>query len=74
MNRDELMEAFAGFPARLAAAAKARVAVWQAFPEGDWSPIDTVRHLIAVEQEVHRARLTQVAREEAPHWVWTEPG
>ena len=74
MNRDELMEAFAGFPARLAAAAKARVAVWQPFPEGDWSPIDTVRHLIAVEQEVHRARLTQVAREEAPHWVWTEPG
>ncbi len=74
MNRDELIEAFAGYPARLAAAAKARVAEWQPFPEGDWSPIDTVRHLIAVEQQVHLARLTEVAREEAPHWVWTEPG
>ena len=74
MSHDELVEAFAAFPARLAAAAKARTAEWRPFPEGDWGPIDTVRHLIAVEQEVHRARLSQLARQEAPHWTWTEPG
>ena len=32
------------------------------------------RHLIAVEQEVHRARLTQVAEAGSPNWTWTEPG
>lgn len=74
MTRDELVEVFAAFPARLAAAAKARVAEWRPFPDGEWGPIEIVRHLIAVEQEVHRARLTQVARQKAPHWVWTEPG
>jgi hypothetical protein len=74
VSHDELVEAFAAFPARLAAAAKARVAEWRPFPEGEWGPIETVRHLIAVEQEVHRARLAQVASEEAPHWTWTEPG
>ncbi len=74
MSRDESVEEFAAFPARLAAAAKARVAEWRPFPEGEWGPIEIVRHLIAVEQDVHRARLTQVARQEAPHWAWTEPG
>jgi hypothetical protein len=74
VSHDELVEAFAAFPARLAAAAKARVAEWRPFREGEWGPIETVRHLIAVEQEVHRARLAQVASEEAPHWTWTEPG
>jgi len=74
VSHDELIEAFAAFPARLAAAAKARVVEWRPFPEGEWGPIETVRHLIAVEQEVHRARLTQVARQEAPDWTWTEPG
>ena len=74
MSHDELVEALAAFPARLAAAAKARVAEWRPFPEGQWGPIETVRHLIAVEQEVHRARLTQLAKQEDPHWTWTEPG
>jgi hypothetical protein len=74
MSRDELVETFASFPARLSAAAKARVAEWRPFAEGEWGPIETVRHLIAVEQEVHRARLTQIARQEDPHWTWTEPG
>jgi hypothetical protein len=74
VNHDELVEAFAAFPALLAAAAKARVAEWRPFREGEWGPIEIVRHLIAVEHEVHRARLTQVATQEAPHWVWTEPG
>ena len=74
MSHDELVEALAAFPARLAAAAKARVAEWRPFPEGEWGPIETVRHLIAVEHEVHRARLTQLAKQEDPHWTWTEPG
>jgi hypothetical protein len=74
MSEPALVEAFAAFPARLAAAAKARVAEWRPFPEGEWGPIETVRHLIAVENEVHRARLAQVAKQEDPHWTWTEPG
>ncbi len=74
MSRDELVEAFAAFPARLAAAAKARVAEWRPFPEGEWGPTEIVRHLIAVEDQVHRARLAQVAKQDDPHWTWTEPG
>jgi hypothetical protein len=69
-----LVEVFAGFPARLAAAAKARVAEWRPFPAGEWGPTETVRHLIAVEDEVHRARLAQIAKKDDPHWTWTEPG
>ena len=53
MSHDELVEAFAAFPARLAAAAKARVAEWRPFPEGEWGPIETVRHLIGEIQHVH---------------------
>ena len=74
MSRDELVEAFAAFPARLAAAAKARVAEWRPFPEGEWGPTEIVRHLIAVEDQVHRARLARLAKEDDPHWIWTEPG
>ena len=49
-----LVETFARFPARLAAAAKARVAEWRPIPDGEWAPAETVRHLIAVEDEVHQ--------------------
>ena len=73
-ERARLLEVLAGFPARLAAAAKARVAEWRPIPDGEWDPTETVRHLIAVEDEVHRARLAQVARQDDPHWTWTEPG
>ena len=69
-----LVEAFAAFPARLAAAAKARVAEWRPIPAGEWDPTEIVRHLIAVEDQVHRARLAQVAKQDEPHWTWTEPG
>ena len=74
MSRDDLVEEFATFPARLAAAAKARVAEWRPFPEGEWGPSEIVRHLIAVEDQVHRTRLAQVAKQDDPHWTWTEPG
>lgn len=74
MNRAELVEAFAGFPARLGAAARARAAEWRPIPDGEWGPNETVRHLIAVEDEVWRSRFTRVAAEDDPHWAWTEPG
>jgi len=74
MSRDELIEAFATFPARLAGAAKARVAEWRPIPDGEWGPNEIVRHLIAVEDDVWRKRLARVAKEDDPHWTWTEPG
>jgi len=74
MNRDELVDAFATFPGRLAGAAKARVADWHPIPAGEWGPSETVRHLIAVEDEVWRKRLARLAKEDDPHWTWTEPG
>lgn len=73
-HRAELVETFAGFPARLAAAARARVAEWRPIADGEWGPNETVCHLIAVESEVWRARLARVAKEDDPHWTWTEPG
>ena len=74
MSDPALVDTFASFPGRLAAAAKARVAEWRPFPDGEWGPTETVRHLIAVEDEVWRKRLTGLAREDDPHWTWTEPG
>ena len=74
MSEPALVDAFAAFPRRLAAAAKARVAEWRPFPEGEWGPNETVRHLIAVEDEVWRKRLARVAKEDDPEWTWTEPG
>jgi hypothetical protein len=74
MSEPVLVDAFATFPGRLAAAAKARVAEWRPIPAGEWGPNETVRHLIAVENEVWRVRLARLAREDDPHWTWTEPG
>jgi hypothetical protein len=65
-------ERLAGFPGRLAAAARS------ASPEpptpGEWSPSEIVRHLIAVEEDVWHRRLAQLETEEHPGWRWTEPG
>ena len=74
MSEPALVDAFATFPLRLAAAAKARVAEWRPIPDGEWGPNEIVRHLIAVENEVWRARLARIAKEDDPHWSWTEPG
>ena len=74
LNRTELVDTFATFPARLAGAATARAAEWRPIPDGEWGPSETVRHLIAVEAEVHTRRLAQVAVKDDPHWTWTEPG
>lgn len=72
MSRDELVATFAGFPDRFAQAAQA--AETQRFAEGDWGPNEVVRHLIAVETDVHQARLADLATQDAPIWSWAEPG
>ena len=73
-ERAALVATFAAFPGRLAGAAKARAAEWRPIPDGEWGPNEAVRHLIAVEHEVWRARLARLAKEDDPHWTWTEPG
>ena len=40
---------------------------------GEWTPSEIVRHLIAVEEEVWKPRLRQVATEPEPAWHWVEP-
>ncbi|MFI5200677.1 MAG: DinB family protein [Candidatus Limnocylindrales bacterium] len=74
MTRAELVETFAGFPARLGTAAQARAAEWRPIPAGEWGPNEAVRHLIAVEDAVWQTRLAMVAAENDPPWTWTEPG
>lgn len=72
MSRSKLAETFAAFPARLAAAAHA--AGGSPVTAGEWGPAEVVRHLIAVEREIHQVRLAQLAVEDDPHWRWWEPG
>ena len=71
-TREAQLEAFASFPARLRDAAMA--AATRPTPPSEWGPTEVVRHLIAVEAEVHQFRLNQVAAVDDPHWNWTEPG
>jgi hypothetical protein len=70
--RDELVERFASFPARVVPAARAAEA--QPVPAGEWTPNLVIRHLIAVEGEVWRARLASLAAGGEPKWSWVEPG
>jgi DinB superfamily len=72
MNREELVATFETFPERLDDAVRA--ASDRPVRPGEWGPAETVRHLIAVEDVVHRSRLAQVASDDDPHWTWTEPG
>lgn len=79
MTRASLLEAFADFPARLAAAARAAVARAAAASDhalgaGEWGPAEVVRHLIAVEDEVWQSRFAEIVVVDEPHWGWTEPG
>jgi hypothetical protein len=64
------VERFAAFPSRLAEAAR----VAGPTLAGEWGPAEVVRHLIAVEDEVHRKRLADLDGAEEPRWSWTEPG
>lgn len=70
--RDELVERFASFPERVSEAARA--AEGRPAPAGEWTPNLVVRHLIAVEGEVFRARLASLAAGDEPQWAWVEPG
>jgi hypothetical protein len=62
----------AAFPAALAEAARAALQDQPA--PGEWTPSESVRHLIAVEEEVWHARLGQLRTEKHPRWQWVEPG
>jgi hypothetical protein len=62
----------AAFPARLAETARA--AADRPVRDGEWSVEQVVRHLVAVETDVHQRRLRDLATEAAPVWSWTEPG
>jgi hypothetical protein len=66
------LEILAAFPARLADAARA--ATGRPVPDGEWTPEQVVRHLVAVEAEVHQSRLRDVATLDRAEWSWTEPG
>jgi len=72
VTRAERLAVLAGFPERLAPAARAAAA--RPVPAGGWGPNEVVRHLIAVETDVHQARLTDLATQDAPTWDWAEPG
>ena len=72
MGRAELVAAAAAFPARLGGAARAGAS--RPTPTGDWSASEVVRHLIAVEVEVHQARLADLTTLDDPRWSWAEPG
>jgi hypothetical protein len=67
-----LIAALAGFPERLDLAA--RSAADRPIPDGEWTPEQVVRHLIAVETGVHQARLRDLATVAEARWGWTEPG
>jgi hypothetical protein len=70
VSREALVVAFSSFPSRLAAAAT----VAGPPPPGEWGATEITRHLIAVEFEVHQARLAELAVQENPRWSWMEPG
>ena len=70
-TRAELRRRLAAVPQGLAVAARA--AADKPVPDGEWTPSDVVRHLIAVEEEVWHGRLRQLATEVQPRWPWTEP-
>ena len=71
MNRSEVKAALAAFPERLRVAAVA--AAPSSVPAGEWGPNEVIRHLIAVELDVHQARLDDLATSDDPHWDWAEP-
>jgi hypothetical protein len=72
MERAELVAALTAFSDRVATSARA--ASSRPVPDGEWGPEQVVRHLIAVERDVHQARFADLDREAEPHWSWAEPG
>ena len=72
VDRAALVERFASFPDRLAAASRA--AEGRPVPAGEWTPSLVVRHLMAVEGEVWLARLVTLVAGGEPRWSRMEPG
>ena len=72
MERAELLAALAASGSRLAEAARAPRD--RPVPDGEWGPVEVVRHLIAVEVGVHQWRFGDLARGGEPRWDWAEPG
>jgi DinB superfamily len=72
VTRAERLAALAAFPDGLMAAVAA--ARGRPIPVGEWGPAEVVRHLIAVETDVHQARLADLATTPSPTWDWAEPG
>jgi DinB superfamily len=71
-TRADLLTSLAGFPERVTAAARA--ATIRPVAPGEWTTEQVVRHLVAVETDVHHARLRDLATVDEPRWTWTEPG
>jgi hypothetical protein len=73
-DRAALLADLLAFPDRLRTAALVAVAGRPPPAAGEWGPAEVIRHLIAVEAEVHQARLEELATIDDPQWDWTEPG
>lgn len=71
-SRAALLAELAAFPARLTASARA--AAGRPVEDGEWTPEQVVRHLVAVERQVHQGRLRDIETQAAARWSWTEPG
>ncbi len=72
VRRDALLEGLATFPSSLDDAVRS-VAPSLAH-DGEWGPVEVVRHLIAVEVDVHQVRLRDLAETTDPQWQRAEPG
>ena len=71
-ERDERLQRLAAYPAVVATAA--RDAAQRPTPAGEWTPEQVVRHLIAVDLEVHQRRVSELSTKDEPIWSWQEPG
>jgi hypothetical protein len=71
-ERDARLQRLAAFPDVVRAAAHA--ASERPTPDGEWTPEQVVRHLIAVDLEVHQRRIRDLGAEDEPNWSWQEPG
>ena len=71
-DRAERLERLAAFPEVVAVAARSAHA--RPTPDGEWTPEQVVRHLIAVDLEVHQRRITDLVMQDEPSWSWQEPG
>lgn len=71
-ERDGRLQRLAAFPEVVAGAARSAAA--RPVVDGEWTPQQVVRHLIAVDLEVHQRRVRDLAIEDEPIWSWQEPG